>query len=1798
MNDRTQSGSAPGRPLLPGLFRAQAARTPEAPAVLAADEAVWTYAELERRAVRHAAALRAAGVAPGDFVGVCLPRGPELIAALLGVWFAGGAYVPLDPTYPEARLALVLEDAGAAFVLAGHGTAARLPAGPTVLDVADAPQSVSAAEAAAFPLAPDAARAAYILHTSGSTGRPKGVLVPHGGIANRVRWLAHRHKLGPADRFLLKTTIGFDAAGLELFSPLISGGAVAVAPADAERDPAALLRAVGDHRVTVLQGVPSVYRRLAEQSGWERATALRLIFSAGEPLHAELCGALAELAPRAEIWNTYGPTEASVDITEHRWDPAQRTGAVPIGRPIANMRALVLDPAGRPVPVGVPGELHAGGIGLALGYQGRADQTAERFVPDPYGPPGERLYRTGDRVRWQADGTLEYLGRLDHQVKVNGVRIETGEVEAALAAHPWVRAAVAAAVPDGSGGHRLVAWVQSRGERLRPEELRTFLRRSLPDPLIPSLYVPVADFPLTANGKIDRSALPEPASAAAEAEAAHVPVRTAAERVVAEQWAALLGIPAARIGATNDFFQLGGASLLLSRLAQALSAASGTTVPLRALFTATTVEAQAALLADAPALTGTSTGAPAAAPADDDTVRPVPRTDGGLPLSPGQQGLWLMDRMRPGSAEWNAPVFLTLPHHYTDATVAAALTALAERHEILRTRYVLRGTEPVQITDPEPRVELRTTRTETAAARAALIEDEFGRPFDLENGPVWRALSVRGADSLHLVLSIHHIACDGWSSVVIERDVLALAQAAHHGTRAELPALPVQYADHAVHQRRRLAGAAAAGELAHWKRALDGILPVDLPADRPRPAVRDGIGAAHVFTVPAPLAERAAAFGRGHGATLQQTLLTVFGTLVARLTGQWDVPVGVPVAGRERPEVADVVGFFLNTLVMRCDAPADATFEEALIRVRDTARSAFAHQDLPFDRLVAELDDARDPGRTPLYQVMFDLHEEGRTGTATAEDDIEAFRGAWRSARTDLTFVLQRQGDGSLLGLVEYATSLFDPATVERFAAGWVRLLESLVTDPGVRLDRAALLPAGLREEILALGPGAPEPGADGADDDLVHTVIAAVAAATPGDTAVVCGGESWTYARLERRAEAFARRLRELGAGPESTVAVMLGRTPDLIAAYLGVWKAGAAYVPLDAAAPVERLGYVLDDAGARLLVSDLAGAARLRGHHDGPWLAVDTDERLAAFDSAGSGGTAPATGRADVTAPPGAPAGAGHPAAGLAAAGGAVPSAATAAAASGHPTDGHPATGRAAGRPGIGFASLAAGAAYAAASGAAALAACGDPGLAADGLSAWTRTARPVEGQGEHPARLAYVMYTSGSTGRPKGVAVEHRTLLAMLRASRAHLDFGQGPDDAWLALAQPTFDISCTELLMPLIAGGRVVLAQERELADHAAQLRLIEEHGVSHLQVAPPHWQMLIDAGLDRRPLVGQTGGEPCPPALARELSRRLLRFVNEYGLTETTIAATRWDADDTATSVPVGRAYPHVTARVLDEYLEPVPYGTTGELCVGGAGLARGYHGRPDLTAAAFVPDPYGAPGARLYRTGDRARMLADGTLEFAGRADGQAKIRGRRVETGEVQGVLAEHPGVAHCAVVVHGTGSTAALIGYWVPRGDTPPGDGELLDHCARRLPDYMVPALLVPVADIPLTRHNKVDVKALPAPDLAAALCDEPYTAPEGPVEEIVAEIWAEVLAGEDAATRRIGARQGFFRIGGNSVLAARVIARLQEEFDVEMPLRAVFEHPTVAGLAAAVEEAVRAEIETLDHAELAIAHREYQP
>ncbi|MGW7201424.1 amino acid adenylation domain-containing protein, partial [Streptomyces chryseus] len=1014
------------------LIAQQTVRTPHATAVEDAQGAM-TYAQLDRRANGVARLLRGRGVGPEARVAVCLPRGRDLLAALLGVWKAGAAYVPLDAAHPAERVAWMIADSGVRTVLTVSASAAAL-AGAVPDDVVLLDSAGDAEDAE--PVRTGPGHAAYITYTSGSTGRPKGVLVEHGGIANRVSWTVNRQELGPEDRVLQKTVLTFDAAALELFAPLVAGGTVVMAPEGAEADPALLVRTVADRRVTVLQGVPSVLRLLADEPGWSECTGLRLVFSAGEALDAELCRRLGE-PTGAKVWNTYGPTECSIDVTGQEFDPELHTEAVPIGRPIDNMRVYVLDEESDPVPIGVVGELYAGGVGTARGYVGNPAQTAERFVPDPHGPAGSRMYRTGDLARWRSDGALAYLGRVDHQVKVNGVRIEPAEVEAALNAHPDVRGAVVGAYTVG-GGTRLVAHLVSV-RRVPRDELRSFLRKRLPEPMIPALFVPVDAFPLTSNGKVDRKALPDPeqpdARKAMEGPA-YVAPRTVAERLVAQVWEQLLQVE--RVGVHDDFFALGGSSLILTRLAGALGKASGDDVQLRGLFAASTVEAQAGLLEEArPAV-------PEVVPVG----REVP-----LPLSFGQHRLWFLDRMHPGSAEWVAPLFLRLPAGTSGETVRSALNTLEARHESLRTRYVLEGEEPRQIVaEPQP-VELRLEDA-TEGDLERLFAEQFARGFDLTDGPLWRALLVRvPVGGPVLLVTTHHIASDGWSTVLMEREIRELCAAAAQDRTPELPEPPVQYADYAAWQAARADDAVLDRELDYWKNALRGMGELHLHTDRPRPVRRDGKGQGVRFSVPAGLADALSGIGRRHGATQYATLLAAFAALLSRHSGQDDFGIGSPVTGRLRPETEGTVGFFLNSLVMRCDLSGDPTFGELLGRTKDTAMAGFAHQELPFERLVDELQPVRDLSRTPLYQVAFDLQDEGATSVETDAVLMDAFQGAWRVAKTDLTMFVWRKSDGSLSGALEYATSLFDRGTVERMADHFVRLVEGVVAAPDARLS-------------------------------------------------------------------------------------------------------------------------------------------------------------------------------------------------------------------------------------------------------------------------------------------------------------------------------------------------------------------------------------------------------------------------------------------------------------------------------------------------------------------------------------------------------------------------------------------------------------------------------------------------------------------------------------------------------------------------------------------------------------------------
>ncbi|MGW7415281.1 amino acid adenylation domain-containing protein [Streptomyces sp. NPDC054863] len=1694
--NRASDPSAAGQ--LHEIIAHRAASTPAAVAVVDAERQL-TYGELDRRANQLAHLLLRTGAGPDAPVGVALNRGVGLVVALLAVWKAGAAYVPLDHAQPRARTADLLAGAAVTLVVTEAGPvyeagvrALVIDPGLTALD--GLPEDPPATAAGVSGLHP-----AYVLHTSGSTGRPKGVVVTHAGLANQVRWRVRTHSLGAADRILHKTPVTFDAAGWEIYAPLVSGGTVVMAPPGAERDPALLVRTVNEHRITVLQVVPSVLRMLVDEPAWDHCTTLRILSSGGEQLHAELAQRFLKRVEdnaddEVEVWNTYGPTECSNEVAGHEFDPIQRSGPVPVGTPVDGMRFLVADACGRAVQPGDSGELYLGGIGLAQGYLGEAGLTAESFVPDPYGPAGARLYRTGDLVRRRADGNLEYLGRTDDQVKVNGVRVEPAGIEAALAAHPGVREAAVTSFTTSDGSTRLAAYFCHRGTgtatHASPEELRRFLSERLPESHLPSVYVELDGFPRTSSGKLDRLALPAPGSA----DAPQVSPETDAEVLIAGLWRELFKID--RVGVHDDFFRLGGSSLQLTRLANRLRTATGQDIELPRLLQATTVAAQARLITEDPEAGGNEGGG-AGRRAGTGHVRPVPRT-GTLPLSFGQRRLWLLERIDPRSREWVTGLFLRVPADDGEALVQEALDVLKSRHEGLRTRFVAEDGEPVQLIDAPSPMELRTV-TSPRERIGAVVEQDAGRGFDLENGPVVRALLIKGSGDEPprehtLVLLMHHIVGDGWSATVLRREFRACLDALREGRRPELPELPVQYADYAVWQRERLTEQLVARELTHWKTVLEGAEPLALRGDRPRPPARDARGAVVTFTVPADLARALTDLGRRGGATEFTALLTAFTTLLARYTAQWDVVIGTPVAGRERPEIDGVVGFFLNSLVLRCQLEGSLAFEQAVERVRDVCKEAFGHQELPFEELVAELAPERDLSRTPLYQVAFDYHDVELTGSAADATDLEAVVDVSSVAKTDLTLYMRKQTDGTMIGALEYATALFEHTTVERLAQHFQHLLAAVAADPRVRLDAVDLLPDDERRTLERWSHG-PEAEVTAS----VPALFAQRAAAVPDATAVIADGASATFAELDERANKLARRLRSAGVGPETVVGVLLERSVDLPTALLAVWKAGAAFLPLDPSFPADRIGRVLDDARAPVVVTASAYRERLAPVFAGELVLTDDD---APAKTALSG------------------------------------------AALEHPVQLDPRHGR-------------------------------DLDL------------------------LAYVIYTSGSTGRPKGVQITHRALANHVGWAVEELARpGTGGGAVFSSVA---FDLVVPNVWAPLLTGQPIrLLPQDLDLAELGP--RLAKAAPFSFLKLTPGHLEILAQqiapermAGLARTVVVA---GEALPVRLADQWARALGagRLINEYGPTEAAVGTSTFPvtAPVDGESVPVGRPLPGVTMQVLDERMRRLPVGVAGELYVGGLGVARGYGARPELTAERFVPDPYGPAGARLYRTGDLVRLLPDGSVDFIGRSDGQVKIRGYRVETGEIKNVLDEHPAVHEAVVLtVQDTNGTASLAAYWVPTQCTQdPAEvrDALAAHCAERLPDYMIPSTFTPIGAVPLNANGKVDRAALPRAEEEVE--KDGRTEPRGVVEERIAEIFEELLG------IRAGAHSHFFRSGGNSILAIRLIAEIQSAFEIDFPTRAVFEGSTVAELGAVVEAEVRAEIERMSESELLAQARELGP
>ncbi|MCX4783682.1 non-ribosomal peptide synthetase [Streptomyces sp. NBC_01264] len=1654
------------------LFQQYAAFRPGRIA-LSADGVELTYERLNARVNRLAHRLRALGVGPDTVVGIRAERSPRTVLAVLAVLKAGGAHLPLDPAYPAERLAFLVADAGVELLLTdgdGYADAAGAGDGPPVLaldgildEEPSGPWS-GLPETDPEPLA-DGDNLAYVIYTSGSTGRPKGVLVHRRGMGNHLLAKIEDLALGEQDTVVHNAPLAFDISVWQMLAALATGGRVHVEDRDTAADPLELFPRTAAERTTVLEVVPSLLR--AALDAWDTGVLtlelpyLRWMVVTGEALPPDLARRWFDRFPGVPMVNAYGPTECSDDVTHALIRARDPIGdlRVTIGHPVRNTRLHVLDAHLRKVPVGAPGELWVAGDGVTRGYGGRPALTAERFQPDPYGPPGTRLYRTGDVAAWNPDGSLEFLGRVDHQVKIRGVRMELGEIEAVLTERAEISAAAAVVREDVPGAQRLVAYlVAAAGAELHPAALRAELGTFLPAAMVPTALVVLDALPLTANGKIDRKALPAPAAGTAATGPKAAP-RTPAETAFAEVWARVLGVDAP--GTDEDFFELGGDSIRAVALVGALRAA-GYRASVREVFTHRTIAALAAHAEPAGPQATAGTAPFALVPAAERAALPADATDA-YPLSQVQLAM-VAEQLgdETGRGAYHTVVSLRIHDDgpFSAEALARAVKTVTARHEVLRTSVRITGhAVPLQIVhaDAEVPLTVHDLRAEDGAALEkrfrAFVAAERTRLFELHDAPLLRVAAHREDEATWwLTFTQSHVILEGWSQHTLQMELLdAYREIRDTGSPAPYTAPPVRFADVIAGELDSLDSPA---DRAFWERVATGYAPLVPPAewagDLARPREQYGV------RIPIDdLAGALRARAQEAGVPFKTVVLAAHLKVMSQLTDAGAFHTGVVFHTRpEAPGAERLVGMLLNTLPFPHDRTA-RTWGDLLRQVFAQETEIWGHRRYPLPAVQREWGGGR-----RMLDVHFNYVDFHQVDTAR----VDGAAGV-SEAPTEFGLSVQVHGDRRI-GL-HTDTHLLGRADADRLAGMYRAVLESVAGG----LDgnaRTVHLPAGERERLL--GAAASGPAAEPVDRT-VHELFDAQAAATPDAVAVRAHDGSLTYRELGERANRLAHRLRALGAGPEQLVGVCLERGRDLIPTLLGILKSGAAYLPLDPANPVERLGHIVADAGARLLVTSAELAPLLDDVYDG---------------------TRILPGDAD-----------------------------------------------------------------------------GEPAHAPEPTSV--------------PENLIYTIYTSGSTGRPKGVALTHANVVRLMSTAQEHYAFDES--DVWSMSHSYAFDVSVFEMWGALLHGGTLVVVPRETTRSPEDFLDLLAEEQVTVLSQTPTAFRSLVSAAADGDPRLGRLAlravvfaGEKLDiPELRPWVERCGLgrtALVNMYGITETTVHSTyhrltRRDFDEGAGNA-IGRPLSDLAIHLLDPAGDLVPIGVPGEIHVAGPGVARGYLGRPALTADRFVPDPYGPAGSRLYRSGDLARRRPDGSLEFLGRIDHQVKIRGYRVELGEIQSALLEHPLVRQAVVVAReDRPGDIRLAAYWVAEtGGRAPAHpaAELAAHCAARLPEYMVPASFTALDAVPLTPNGKLDQRALPAPDEAAAARAVAYEAPRTPAEKTLAAVWRQVLG-----TERVGRADGFFALGGHSILVPQVIVGAREH-GLAVTAVMLYRHTTLAALAAA--------------------------
>jgi amino acid adenylation domain-containing protein len=1658
-------------------FEQYAVSQPQA-AALYYNGVTLTYRELNSRVNQLAHFLIKKGVVAETLVGVCLDRSHEMIIAVLATLKAGGAYLPMDPDYPPDRLAYMIEDSRISFLISKASLAGRLPAHNTPMILVDSDAAAIAAESDINPARPiDVHNLAYIIYTSGSTGRPKGVMLRHQGLLNLAAAMRRDQWTEESTRVLQFASFSFDASIAEIFLALLNGGCLYLADRDILLSTELLKQFVNENQIGTITFPPSMLALMNETD----YPTLKCIVSAGEACSWEI----AERWSKGRLFfNGYGPTESTVGACWRRvtGDAPMALLTPPIGTPIQNTKIYLLDSNLNLVPTGMPGELYISSVQLARGYLNRPDLTAEKFIPDPFcEQPGSRMYRTGDLAHMLPDGDLEFLGRIDHQVKLRGFRIELGEIEALLTRHPVVKDAAVILREDTPGNKYLAAYfIAGNSAAVDKSALQAYLNEHLPEYMVPGVYVALDHFPMTANGKVDRKNFPAPGESDRPAGQYQAPA-TPTEELLANLWRELLG--QTQIGALDNFFELGGHSLLATQLASRIRDAFGAEIALRDLFE-NPVLADVAMRIDQLRTAGSGESAPAI------TAGQRPQN---LPLSFAQQRLWFLDQLAPGQANYNIPTALRLSGSLDAAILERCINELARRHESLRTTFAERNGEPQQLINPELIIKLEITDlsgldTEARQSRAnELAMAEANRPFNLRQGPLFRAGLLKLGEQEHVILfTLHHAISDGWSMGVLVKEVAALYDAFLKDEPSPLPELPAQYADYALWQRNWLQGDLLHQQIKFWQDQI-GLNPpaLELPTDHARPPMQTFSGRTLEMRLSRELSDQINAFSRKEGATLFMTLLAVFQSLMHRYSGQDQILVGSPIANRTRSEVEGLIGFFVNTLVLKADFSDDPDFRALLRQIREFLLQAYAHQDLPFEQLVEALQPQRDMSHSPLFQVAFILQNMALGELRLTDLTIQPVTVENRRSKYDITLNSADTPDG-LAFYWEYNTDLFEEATIRRMMRHFQNLLLAFTGNPKLKIQQAELMDAAERDRLVTEWNQTARPYPD---RHSAHRIFEEYARIQPQALAAEFRQEQLSYSELNRRANRLAHLLRDSGIGRDTLVGFCLERSLNLPVTILGILKAGGAFLSIDPTYPKDRIAYMLEDSGVQILITQEALLSVL----------PISNQKVIALD----------------------------------------------------------------------------------------------------------RDAQQIARQSEHnpeylvdPDNLAYIIYTSGSTGKPKGTLLSHRGLCNLSKAQQRAFDVR--PDSKILQFSSLSFDASVWESVMALLNGAALVYASQDLLSSGEGLFTILKQHAVTAVTLPPSVLAVMPEGELpDLRTLI--TAGEKC----TRDLTQRWgvnRRFINAYGPTETTVCASMFEAHaHDEGNPPIGLPIDNFQLYVLDRNGQPVSFGVPGELCVGGVGLARGYLNRPDLTAEKFAPNPFiddlrlmiddlAEPNAvhqstinnRLYRTGDLVRRLPNGNIEFLGRIDHQVKVRGFRIELGEIEAALVAHPQVQDAVVVARQeTNGEQRLVAYYISESKV--AAGELRSYLRQQLPEYMTPAIFMALDRLPLTPNGKVDRKALPAPQLSRDDLAGEYVAPRNAAEEKLC-----ALAGELLHLEKIGVHDNFFELGGHSLLATKFMSRIRDQFQVELPLRILFEKPTVALLKEEIEQYSQSQTGPIGHTE----------